>query len=179
MVNKRKIHNYRIKGRRNKINVKKEFLSITSILPLRLKNDLSDGIIRKDAVFDLLAEKVFDHPQLLRLLLKKIKRWLKCEKNEFIFSLFGYVHYLNKDFRKAEKSFLKSVNLSPGNLDNWFDLAFSLYHQSDYRNCLAKKILFNFDYCAKLSGKRKISLNRIKRLLGKYKAKKGLIAGKT
>jgi tetratricopeptide (TPR) repeat protein len=167
MINKRKIHNCRIESRRKKINVKKEFLSITSILPLRLKNDLSDEIIRKDAVFDLLAEKIFDHPQMLRLLLKKIKLWLKYEKSEFIFSLSGYVYYINKDFRMAEKYFLKSVNLNPGNLDNWFDLAFSLYHQSDYRNCLAKKILFNFDYCAKLSNKRIISLSRIKRLAEK------------
>lgn len=164
MISKRKVHIYRIRGRAGKVNVKKEFFSITSILPLRLKNNLSDEIIRKDAVFDLLAEKVFDHPQLLRLLLKKITRWLKYGKSEFTFSLSGYVHYLNKDFRRAEKYFLKSVNLNPANLDNWFDLAFSLYHQSDYRNLLAKKILFNFDYCAKLSNKTKISLNRIERL---------------
>lgn len=147
--------------------IKKEFFAITKILPLHRTNLLGERQIRKDQVFPLLADKIFDHPALLKILLKKIKKWLVISKGEFAYCLAGYSHYLHQDFRKAEFYFFRAVEKNPCNLDNWFDLAFSLYHQDRTRHELAKNILFNFDnfidHYVKLKFK-KCDLNTIKML---------------
>jgi len=129
------------------MNVKSEFFKITRIYPVHLTNRLSDRYIRRDMVFTQMGNKVFDNHNLLNILLKKINDWLKLEQGEFTYVLAGYIYYLKEDFLKAEKYFLKAAGENPQNLDNWLDLAFSLYHQGDKKNRLAKKILFNFDYC--------------------------------
>lgn len=131
------------KNRQNR--VKKEFLKITGILPVHLTNKLGDKTIRKDMVFNLLAEKVFDHPMLLDLLLKKIGGWVASDKTEFVFSLAGYIYYLKEDFAKARDFFLKAIEKNPPNLDNWFDYAFALYHLNEGEQKLAKDILFKFN----------------------------------
>lgn len=137
--------------------IKKEFFEITHILPLHSTNRLKDMHIRKDNLFNSLGEKIFDNPRLLDLLTIKIKRWLKLEKSETIYSLAGYIYYFKDDFSKAESYFLKAINSNPVNLDNWFDLAFSLYHQGDKKNNIGKEILFNFDYCIKIFKGRNVS----------------------
>jgi len=132
------------------IKIMLEFTRLTSIIPAHGTNRLSDKCIRKDIIFHNLSEKAFDQPKLLDLLTIKIKQWLKLNKSEFTYCLAGYIYYCKDDFKKAEKYFLKAIDRNPQNLDNWFDLAFSLYHQDDRKYDLAKKILFNFDLC--LSG---------------------------
>ncbi|PIQ88759.1 MAG: hypothetical protein COV72_06765 [Candidatus Omnitrophica bacterium CG11_big_fil_rev_8_21_14_0_20_42_13] len=127
--------------------IKKDFFMITGIAPSHLTNKIEYGYIRRDNLSKLLAEKVFEQPKLLTLLIKKIKHWLKLEKSEFTYALAGHICYLNEDYRNAERYFLKAIGRNYQNLDNWFDLAFSLYHQDSKKNKLAKKILFNFDYC--------------------------------
>lgn len=132
--------------RKNRCNtVKKEFFKITGIIPLHLTNKLEDKAIRKDVLSNLLAEKVFDHPKLLDLLIKKIKIWLASERTEFTYSLAGYIYYLKNDFTKARDFFLKAIKENPQNLDNWFDFAFALYHLNESEQRLAKDILFKFD----------------------------------
>lgn len=142
-----------------------DFFRIARVFPFHETNRLEDRCIRKDKVFDQLAEKVFDNPRLLLLLGHKIKGWLKAEKSEFTYALAGYIYYCQKDFKKAEKYFFKTVNLNPKNLDNWFDLAFCLYHQDKKRHRIAIKMFFNFDHNEKFSRIGKISLTSLDRFL--------------
>lgn len=150
--------------RKRQDRVKKEFFKIAGIIPLHLTNKLEDKTIRKDVISNLLAEKVFDHPKLLDLLIKKIKMWLALERTEFTYSLAGYIYYLKNDFAKARDFFLKAIKENPQNLDNWFDFAFALYHLNEGEQRLAKDILFEFDLFIKsytdfTSRKKKINLN--------------------
>ncbi|MBL7197460.1 MAG: tetratricopeptide repeat protein [Candidatus Omnitrophica bacterium] len=123
--------------------IKKEFFKITNIIPFHNTNYVARREIRIDKIFDSLAERIFDSPKLLDILAKRLNRWLREEKSEFTYSLAGYIFYLKGDFKRAIDFFLKTVEKNPVNLDNWFDLAFSLYHTDNYK--LALKILFNFD----------------------------------
>ncbi|MGD0335628.1 MAG: hypothetical protein ABSB18_00805 [Candidatus Omnitrophota bacterium] len=145
--------------------VEDDFTAILGFKPLHRANKLNDFSVRKDVIFTLLAEKIFDNPRLLDLLLKKIKYWLVVEKSELTYAIAGYVYYIKEDFTQAEKYFLKALNKNRQNLDNWFDLAFSLYHQEDGKHKLAKIILFNFDYCAKKLKNATVNLKRIEKAL--------------
>jgi len=134
---------------------------LTGILPSHRTNRLLDKCIRKDVIFQNLAEKVFDNPRLLDLLTIKIKYWLRLSKSEFIYALAGYIYYCRDDFKRAEGYFMKAINKRLQNLDNWFDLALSLYHQEEKKHKLAKKILFNFDYCLKYFKNKRVSLKAL------------------
>ena len=147
------------------LKVRLEFYRLTNIQPLYLTNKLEDLCIKKNDIFDCLAEKVFDNPRLLDLLTIKLKHWLRKEKSEFIYALAGYINYLKDDFHKAEVYFLKAININPENLDNWFPLAFSLYHQEDKKHNLGKQILFNFDYCVKFFKNKKINIKSLRNTL--------------
>ena len=125
--------------------VKLDFFRLTGIAPLQRTNKISDNCLAKNAIFHKLAEKVFDAPGLLELLGGKVKQWLKLERSEFTYMLAGYIYYFKEEFKIADKYFIKAININPENLDNWFCLAFSLYHQQ--KHDVAKKIFFNFDYC--------------------------------
>ncbi len=52
--------------------VRKEFYALTGILPLHPANRLEDKCLNKNAMFNALAEKVFDMPHMLKLLSLKI-----------------------------------------------------------------------------------------------------------
>lgn len=145
----------------NIITVKKDFIELTQILPLHSTNKLEDRCSRKDIISEKLAERIFDNPSLLDLLKIKIGHWLKLHKGELTYSLAGYIYYFKDEFLRSEKYFLKAVNKNPENLDNWFDLAFSLYHQGLRKHNLAKQILFNFDFCVKFFNRKPISLKSI------------------
>ena len=126
--------------------IQHEFKKWTMLfLPERETNRLKDKVHRKDSVFSFLSDKIFDHPQLLIILKKKIKYWLTLNNSETILALAGYIYYLGDDSRKAEGYFCKCVEKNSENIDNWVDLAFSLYHQGDKKNRMAKAILFNLD----------------------------------
>lgn len=120
-------------------------------------------------IFNSLAEKVFDNPDLLKLLTIKIKKWLRLEKNEFTYSLAGYIYYFKEEFCKAERYFIKAINLNPLNLYNWFNLAFSLYHQGEKKHIFGKKILFNFDYFIKFFKDKKVNTKNLKEIFKNYK----------
>jgi len=143
----------------------KGFTIIAGFIPLHPTNRLGDFCLRKDTIFARLSEKTFDNLGLLELLTKKIKHWLALKKNEMSYAIAGYVYYLNDDFAQAEKYFLKAINKNRENLDNWFDLAFSLYHQGDKKHALAKMILFNFDYCVENFKNRKVNLKALEKAL--------------
>jgi tetratricopeptide (TPR) repeat protein len=126
--------------------VQKEFFVLTRILlQKRVTNRIDANTLPNNFTFSLLAEKIFDYPNILRFLKKKIKNWLSIDKSENTFLLAGYIYYLDNDFDRARKYFLKAVESNPENLDNWLDLAFCLYHCPEKINELAKDILFNFD----------------------------------
>ena len=127
--------------------VKLDFFRLTGIAPFHRTNKISDNCVSKNVLFQSLAEKIFDTPKLLEFLERKVKRWLDLDKSEFTYVLAGYIYYFKEDFKTADKYFLKAININPENLDIWFCLAFSLYHQQEKEYNLAKKILFNFDYC--------------------------------
>jgi len=151
--------------------VKLEFLKYTNILPLHPTNKLEDRCTRKDVIFNTLAEKIFDNPKLLSLLRSKIRKWVKKNKDEFTYCLAGYLYYFAEEFSQAEKYFLKAINRNPQNLDNWFDLAFALYHQDDEKHTLGKEILFNFDRCVEHFKKKKVNLKNLKIFFSKEKKK--------
>jgi tetratricopeptide (TPR) repeat protein len=150
------------------MKARKEFFRITNITPLRLTNRIEDNVLRKDVIFNSLANRVFDSPRLLDLLTVKLESWLAREHDEFIYALAGYIYYLRKEYGTAEKYFLKAVNKNPLNLDNWYDLAFSLYHQGDRKYRLAKRILFNLEGCCRISPK-KITLKSLQDFLDRDK----------
>ena len=126
--------------------VQKEFFVLTRILLRRkVTNRVSDNALPNSSIFSMLAEKIFDYPDILKLLKKKIKFWLSIDSSETSLLLAGYIFYLDNDFNKAKKYFLKAVEINSDNLDNWFDLAFCLYRCSEESNELAKSIIFNFD----------------------------------
>lgn len=118
---------------------------MTGIMPIHATNYLENKAIRKDMIFERLAEQTFDNHKMLNVLIKKIKIWLSLDQSEFTNCLAGYIYYLNEDFENAKRYFLRAIERNPSNLDNWFDLAFSLYHSEEREQKLAKDILFNFD----------------------------------
>lgn len=154
-----------LKNTNKDVKVMLAFNQLTSIVPIHRVNQLSDKCLRKDVIFHNLSEKVFDQPRLLNILTMKIKQWLKLSKSEFTYALAGYIYYCKDDFKKAEEYFLKAINKDPQNLDNWFDLAFSLYHQGENKYNLAKKILFNFDYCSMHFKNKRVSLKGLEAVL--------------
>ena len=156
-----------LKSENNNLNrsVALDFYRLTNIFPMHSTNRVEDRVFQKDAVFDLLGERVFDNPRLLDLLFIKFKVWYRLDKGEFINSLGGCLYYYNDEFDKAEGYFLKAVNLNPQNLDNWLHLAFSLYHQGDELHELAKKILFDFDGCTRFFRNRKVTIKELQLFL--------------
>ncbi len=112
-----------------------------------------------------MATKAFDHPHLLPLLVEKTRKWQTLANTETQWALMGYIFYCSEDFKQAQKCFLKTLQINPRNLDNWFDLAFSLYHQGQEKHELAKKIIFNFDWCARFFAKKKLTLQILKKSL--------------
>ena len=126
--------------------VKKEFYMLARIpLEKRLTNRIDDDCLRKNSLFQVLAERVFDYSGILKLLKKRVSFWLSCDDSENTLVLAGYIYYLDRNFIKARSFFLRTVEKNPENLANWSDLAFSLYHCSLKSNRLAKAILFDFD----------------------------------
>jgi len=127
-------------------NIKKEFFILTRLLlGEKPTNKISDNNLRKDYLFPLLAERVFDNPKILKVLKNKISSWLSQDNSEMLLSLAAYVYYLDCDFNKAKKYFLKAVEKNPQNLDNWLDLAICLHHCSPALHNLSKAILFDYD----------------------------------
>lgn len=124
---------------------KKEFADITGFEILsRRTNYLGDSIKRKDRFFSALARLYFlDRNKFLRVK-RKIHSWIKSVPSETVFSLAGYIFYIDEDFVKAKKYFLLALHKNPNNLDNWIDLAFVLRHLTCYKmsNC----ILFHYKY---------------------------------
>ena len=149
-------------------NIKKEFFILTrTYLKERITNKLIDNSLRKDYSFYLLAERIYDNPKILRVLKKKIGSWLSQDNSEITLALAAYIYYLDCDFNKAKKYFLKAVEKNPKNLDNWFDLAFCLYHCSPELNNLSKAILFNYDLFIKDFNKnnyKKCSIDRLEEI---------------
>ena len=148
--------------------IQQEFKRLT-LLPLskRETNKLDEKIYRKDVVFFYLSNRTFDHPRLLIVLKKKIGAWLKLDNSETLFALVGYIYYLDVNFLKAENYFYKCVEKVSENLDNWVDLAFSLYHQGARKNRVAKNILFNLDLFIKkfkTSGYKKCNLITLEKI---------------
>ncbi|MCF7916186.1 MAG: hypothetical protein K9L61_00220 [Candidatus Omnitrophica bacterium] len=127
--------------------VQQEFQEWTLLsLPERETNKLKDKVQRKDSTFSLLSDKMFDCPCLLAVLRERINYWLKIDRSETTFAVAGYIFYLGNDFKRAENYFYKALGKNRENLDNWVDLAFSLYHQGSRKNNLAKAIFFNYDF---------------------------------
>ena len=125
-------------------------------IPLvRETNYLSDRVRRKDFIFPRLAEKMFDNPKSLKLLIEKVRTWIKISDDETVYAAAGYIYYLNSDFQKAKIFFAKAIEKNPDNLDNWLDLAFALYHTGKKEEKLAKAIIFNFDFFLKIYKKTK------------------------
>lgn len=127
------------------MSIREEFKSITGFSIFdRQTNYISDGIERKDPLFNQLTLLYLNSPQAFIKLKKRIRHWLEKEKSETTFSLAGYICYVSEDFKKAKQYFFKTVSLNPDNLDNWIDLAFSLRHSGEYE--ISNDILFNYDY---------------------------------
>ncbi|MCM8797658.1 MAG: hypothetical protein NC923_07295 [Candidatus Omnitrophica bacterium] len=146
-------------------SVEKDFMMIAGFKPLHPTNRVCDFNLRKDIIFSCLAEKIFDNPRLLHVLMKKMKYWLVSEKSELTYAMAGYLYYIKEDFKGAERYFLKAINENKENLDNWFDLAFSLYHQLDKKHNLGKMILFNFDFCVENFKNKKVNLKELEKAL--------------
>ncbi|MFA5038952.1 MAG: hypothetical protein WC732_04665 [Candidatus Omnitrophota bacterium] len=142
--------------------VKKDLYKTTGILPYYRPNELSSRLIRGNSLMDSLAEKVFDHPELLVLLRKKVAYWLSWDHSDFTFCLAGSVYYLAEQYKKAEQLFLKGLAKNTKNIDLWLDLAFSLYHQGTDKQELAREIIFSHKELAALPGPEKLSLTSIK-----------------
>lgn len=66
------------------------------------------------------------------------------EQSEIIFALAGYIYYIDEDFIRAKRCFLRAISLNPDNLDNWIDLAFALRHNGEYE--ISNGIFFNYSY---------------------------------
>jgi len=123
--------------------MEQEFFEITGFLPgPRLTNALAEKELRKDRLFQSLANLVFDSPEILHLLKSRVGSWLEEEFSERTQALAGYIAYLDEDYHRAASSFMTAVTMNPANLDSWLDLAFSLYHLSDP---MGYAIIFNYD----------------------------------
>jgi hypothetical protein len=123
--------------------MEQEFFEITGFPPgPRLTNTLVEKELRKDRLFQSLANLVFDSPEILHLLKSRVGSWLEEEFSERTQALAGYIAYLDEDYQGAASSFMAAVTMNPANLDSWLDLAFSLYHLSDP---MGYAIIFNYD----------------------------------
>lgn len=145
--------------------VKAEFFRITGIPPFYKTNFLADKKIRGNYIFGSLAEKIFDHPRLLGLLSKKIAHWLRWDDSAFTLALAGYIAYLDERYHEAEQFFLRALKKDKRNIDLWFDLAFSLYHQDEKQQKLAHDILFKHKELAERFPKNKLHLQGIREWL--------------
>lgn len=106
-------------------------------------NRYEDYIERKDCLFWLVTKLFYENPLEFKSLRKKIFLEKQLYVNESGYSLTGYIRYINSEYQSARDCFIKSIALNPDNLDNWFDLAFSLRHLGEYEN--SEVILFHYD----------------------------------
>jgi tetratricopeptide (TPR) repeat protein len=145
-----------------------DFFKVTFLaLYIRETNKLEDNVTRKDTIFNTLGDKIFMHPKLLAILKKKITYWIRLFPSETVLSLAGYIYYFDEDYSRAEEFFYRAIEENCENLDNWLDLAFSLYHQSGNKFEFAYKILFDFDKLINYYNESKIKefdFNILKRL---------------
>jgi len=146
----------------------KEFQKITGFeLKPRQTNYLSEKTMRKDYLFEKLSRFYLEKPTKFKELTKKVLPLINKIPfpDESLLALAGYLCYIKEDFKKAQKYFLKCLNLNPRNLDTWLDLAFTLRHLGQIK--LANKIIFYFDQIVpffSLSNHPNITLTKIKKL---------------
>lgn len=125
------------------VSIPEEFNNIAGFdLPKRQVNYLFDRIERKDPVFSGLARLYCFSPRRFNKLKFKIRSWIKKMPGEETFALAGYIYYISNNFKKAKHCFLRTIALSPDNLDNWIDLAFCLRHNGE--DVISNGILFNY-----------------------------------
>jgi len=110
---------------------------------LHRTNLYEDYVERKDCLFYLVTVLFNEKPAVFKALLKKISAFKNKKADESRFSLSGYLHYVNGDYRDARDCFMRAIALNPDNLDNWFDLAFALRHSGEYR--CSDAILFYYE----------------------------------
>ena len=107
-------------------------------------NTLKENIERKDTLFSELTRLYINKREKFNKIKRRLLVRLKKEKSEEMCAAAGYIYYLEEDFNKSTKYFLKTVALKPDNLDNWMDSAFSLRHQGE--STVSSVILFHFDH---------------------------------
>ena len=150
-----------------------EFKELTGISwPPREINAPSARRLRADKVFEQMARLCFTRPDVGRKIRRRLTRWLSERQDEGVVALAGYVRYCLKDYKGAEKLFLKAVALRPENLDNWLDLAMTFRHLDDP---LGLDILFAHNEFIALYSPEPRALTRtaLRRLRDRVKARGG------
>lgn len=99
---------------------------------------------RKDGYFSYFANLYYQDRKKFNKLKKYIKIWLKKIPSETFCALAAYVHYISGDYRSAKNLLLKAIRLTPENLDNWIDFAFTLRQLGKTK--LSDSIIFYHDY---------------------------------
>lgn len=97
----------------------------------RLTNALEDGCVRRDTLFNELADVAATRPEALERLARACPGWLSRCDGEAMRAVAGYVAYCREDYGRAVNHFLAAAAANPRNLDNWLDLGFALRHQGD------------------------------------------------
>ena len=124
------------------MSIYRDFKNITGfeLFPRRV-NRISDGIERKDRLFEKLAYFSSSRADKFKMLENKIENWIDKNQPDTMFALAGYIYYIGENYKRARNYFLEAIYLTPENLDSWVDLAFTLRQLGEYD--VSRSILFN------------------------------------
>lgn len=123
----------------------------------------------QNPLFSQLAGWAFDWPERLGSALEAARRWAGEDPGPPTWELLGYLQYLSEDWGGAARSFMRSLEVEPRNLDSWFCLAFCLKHLGID---LGESILFDHDVWARLLAAEggPLSLSRLDALRSRVEA---------
>lgn len=102
-------------------------------------------------VFAQLAVWGFDYPERLPAMRAWAREQAERQPEPRTWELVGYFEYLLEDWGGAARSFMRSLEAEPRNLDAWFSLAFALKHLGLE---IGESILFDHDVWMRLRSER-------------------------
>lgn len=132
----------------------KRRIKIEKILGFKIKredNPVDNQKEKDDSISDSLG-----HLQPGKNKLNLVKRIILTElkedkKNELFWALIGHIYYLEEEFTKSIKCFLKTISINSRNIDNWIDLGFSYRANGEFKK--SDYIFWNYEKLAKTSTK--------------------------
>lgn len=135
----------------------KRRIKIEKILGFKIKredNPVDNQKEKDDSISDSLGHFLPDKKKLnlvKRIILTEVK---KDKKNELLWALIGHIYYLEEEFTKSIKCFLKTISINSKNVDNWIDLGFAYRAHGEFKK--SDYIFWNYEKLAKKALKKRL-----------------------